>query len=88
MVFQELRTAPWISAFRIIQDDLESIKLQVVPKEVLKPGELESLVSRASELVFGKLKIIPEVLNKLDYDDSGKMRAVICRLPGENTSGS
>ncbi len=87
MVFQELRTAPWISAFRIVQEDLESIRLQVVPKTALKPGELESLVSRASELVLGKLKVIPEVLNKLDYDDSGKMRAVICRLPEENTSG-
>ncbi len=86
MVFQELRTAPWISAFRIVQEDLESIRLQVVPKTALKPGELESLVSRASELVLSKLKVIPEVLNKLDYDDSGKMRAVICRLPEENTS--
>lgn len=80
MVFQELRTAPWISGYRIIQEDLSSVKLQVVPKAALKSGELEALVKRASELLQGKLNVIPEVLNKFDYDGSGKMRAVICRV--------
>ena len=84
MVFQELRTVPWLSAFRIIQDDSESVKLQVVPRSVLQPGELEALVAQASELMQGKLTVIPEVLNKLELDESGKLRAVICRLSLEH----
>lgn len=83
MVFQELRAIPWLSAFRIIQDDPESIKLQVVPKSALQHGELEALVAQASDLMQGKLTVIPEVLNKLEHDESGKLRAVICRLPLE-----
>lgn len=81
LVFQELRTAPWISAFRIIQSDLDSIELQVVPKSTFQPGELEALVERTKDLVRGELNVVPQVLSRLVYDDSGKMRAVICKLP-------
>ncbi len=84
LVFQELRTAPWVSAFRIIQEDTTSIKLQVVPKASLNPVELDALVARTSELARGELKVVPEVLSKLECDKSGKIRAVICRLPDQN----
>ncbi|MBU0518405.1 hypothetical protein KJ564_05670 [bacterium] len=80
MVFQELRTAPWVSVYRLIQEDLKSVKLQVVPKKSLNPNELEALVTRAQELVNNELRIIPEVLSRLEYDASGKLRSVICRI--------
>jgi len=80
LVFQELRTAPWISSYRLIQEDRQSVKLQVVPRRALNPNELEALVNRARELVNNELKIVPEVLSKLDYDASGKLRMIICKL--------
>lgn len=83
MVFQELRTVPWLSAFRVVQDDPKSIKLQVVPKFTIQHGELKALVAKASNLLQGKLTVVPEVLEKLERDKSGKLRAVICRLPLE-----
>jgi phenylacetate-CoA ligase len=83
MAFYELRTIPWISAYRIIQDDLESIRLQVVPRSTPQNGELEALVASASKLMHGKVKVILEVLNELKHDESGKVRAVISHLPFE-----
>jgi phenylacetate-CoA ligase len=88
MVFQELRTVPWLSAFRIIQNDPKSVKLQVVPKSTVQHGELEALVAHASDLMQGKLTVLPEVLDKLEHDKSGKLRAVICRLPLEQDTSS
>jgi len=83
MVFQELRTVPWLSAFRIVQDDAASVKLQVVPKSTVQQDKLKALVAQTSNLMHGELAVVPEVLNKLERDKSGKLRAVICRLPGE-----
>jgi hypothetical protein len=83
MVFQELRTVPWLSAFRIIQNDPKSVKLQVVPKSIIQHDELKALVAQASDLMHGELTVVPEVLDKLEYDKSGKLRAVICQLPRE-----
>lgn len=83
MVFQELRTVPWLASFRVIQEDHESIRLQIVPKYSPQQGDVEALASQASELVQGELDVIPEVLDKLELDKSGKIRAVICRLPIE-----
>lgn len=88
MVFQELRTVPWLSAFRIIQDDPEFVKLQVVPKSIIQHDELKALVVQASDLMQGKLTVLPEVLDKLEHDKSGKLRAVICRLPLEQDTSS
>jgi hypothetical protein len=87
MVFQELRTVPWLSAFRIIQNDPKSVKLQVVPKSIIQHDELKALVAQASDLMHGELTVVPEVLDKLEYDKSGKLRAVICQLPRENIYG-
>jgi len=81
LIFQELRTAPYISAFRIIQESPHTLRLQVVAKAPFKPGELESLTQKTSQLVRDQLQIIPEVLSELPYDASGKLRAVICKLP-------
>ncbi|MCX6639781.1 MAG: hypothetical protein NTW14_04780 [bacterium] len=81
LTFQELRTAPWISAFRIIQDTPHSILLQVVVKAPFTPGELEALKRKTSQLVRDQLTVITEVLPELPYDKSGKLRAVICKLP-------
>ncbi|GAG69240.1 unnamed protein product, partial [marine sediment metagenome] len=53
MVFQELRTVPWISAFRIVQDDPKFVRLQVVPKSTIQHEELEALVAQASDLMQG-----------------------------------
>jgi phenylacetate-CoA ligase len=81
MVFQELRTVPWLSAFRIIQEDPECVKLQVVPKYAIQQGLLEDLVAKTSNLLQGQLTVAPEVLDKLERDKSGKLSAVICKLP-------
>ena len=88
MVFQELRTVPWLSAFRIVQDDPTSVKLQVVPKSTIQNGELKDLVAKVSDLIQGKLTVIFEALDKLERDKSGKLRAVICRLPLEHKTTS
>ncbi len=87
LVFQELRTAPWLSAFRVIQDAPDAIRLQVVPKGSMKPEELEALVSKTEELLRGQLKVIPEVVSKLEADPSGKIRAVINRLDSLSDTG-
>jgi len=86
LVFQELRAMPGVSQFRIIQEDTESIKLQIVPKESLGSSEQADIVTTASSLVQDKLKVIPEVMNKLDYDASGKIRAVVCKLKDETSN--
>lgn len=83
LVFQELRTAPWVSAFRIIQDGPVSIRLQVVPRRDFHERELAALVTRTSELVRGQLQVMPEVIKELERDQGGKVRAVICNLPDE-----
>ena len=88
MIFCELRTVPWLSAFRIIQDDQESVRLQIVPKSSFGQGELEALVAQASRFMQGKLTVIPEVLDKLEPDKAGKLRAVICKLPIETYTNS
>ena len=86
LIFQELRLIPWVSAYRIIQEDTESIKLQIVSKRKFEPAEFDDLVGRTSELVRGELEVQPEVLDKFEYDHTGKMQAVICLLPEQKDS--
>jgi phenylacetate-CoA ligase len=81
LVFQELRTLPDVAAFRIIQEDQGSVRLQIFPKPSFDPSQMEGICQRASQLVRGQLEIIPELLASFPRDESGKMRAVICRLP-------
>jgi phenylacetate-CoA ligase len=81
MVFQELRTVPWLSAFRIVQDEISSIKLQLLSRTEVKQAELNALVARTSDLLQGELTVLPEVVDSLERDKSGKLRAVICKLP-------
>ena len=83
MVFQELRLVPWLASFRIIQEEPESIRLQIVPKYNPQQSDIEALVAQASELIHSELAVVPEILDKLELDKSGKIRAVICRLPME-----
>jgi phenylacetate-CoA ligase len=84
MVFQELRTVPWLSAFRIVQDEISSIRLQLVPRAKIIKAELDALTARTSELVQGELTVVPEVVNNLERGKSGKLRAVVCKLPLEH----
>lgn len=83
MVFQELRTAPWLAGFRIIQEDRESVRLYVVPKYTVEQGMLDSLVAQASTLMNHELAVIPEIVDRLEREKSGKLRTVICRLESE-----
>ena len=80
LVFQELRALPDVAAFRIIQDDAASIKLQLLPKRELAADQIVEIVRKASSLVRGKLKVIPEILPAFPRDEGGKLRAVQCRL--------
>lgn len=88
MVFQELRTVPWLSGFRIVQDNRESIRLQVVPKSTVAQDMLNALVAQTSALVHDELAIVPEVVDQLEHDTSGKLRAVVCTLPPEHKTTS
>ncbi|RJP75900.1 MAG: phenylacetate--CoA ligase family protein [Candidatus Zixiibacteriota bacterium] len=81
MVFQELRGTPWASALRLLQDDLASIRLQVVPRGSWQSADLEALAARVHDLVRGQLQVRPEVLADLPRDPSGKLRMVVCALP-------
>jgi hypothetical protein len=81
MVFQELRTVPWLSAFRIVQNDPASVRLQVVLKSEVEQDTLKALVAQASALMNDELAVYPEVVDKLERDKSGKLRAVVCTLP-------
>lgn len=80
MIFQELRLVPWLLAFRVIQDDVKSVKLQVVPKQDVQPADIDKLIRQASGLLQNKITVIPQVLDRLEGDPSGKLRAVICRI--------
>lgn len=89
MVFQELRTVPWLSGFRIVQDDRESIRLHVVPKFTIEQDMVDTLVAQTSALVNDELTVIPEVVDRLEREKSGKLRAVICQLePGQESMSS
>lgn len=80
LVFQELRTILWMKMFRILQDDPDSIRLQIVLSGEVDHQNLEKLIARTSELVHHELKVIPEIVERLERDPSGKRRAVVCRL--------
>lgn len=92
LVFQELRTANWLSSFRIIQEDPHSIKLQIVLRE--KPGEdkLKDFVAKTKSLLRNQLEVNLEILPRIEPEESGKIRTVICRLPSRmdiaNTASS
>jgi phenylacetate-CoA ligase len=81
MFFQELRATSWAAAFRIVQDDLSAIRLQLVLRRQPTPEEMDGIIAKTRALVHGELRIIPEILPQLERDASGKMRCVICRLP-------
>ena len=81
MVFQELRVVPWMSAFRVIQDAPEYVRLQIVPKQKPSDANIEAVKSKASALLKDKVSVKVEIHDKLELDKSGKIRAVICRLP-------
>ena len=77
---------PWLYAYRIIQEDPRSIRLQIVPKQTLKSTELDALVKRASEIARGELNVVPEVLNKSEFDRTGKMRTIIHNLQDKKSA--
>ena len=81
MVFQELRTVSWAAAFRIVQDDPDSIRLQIVLGRQPSSQEMDEFIGHTRRLVRGELQVIPEIIPQLERDPSGKIRAVICRLP-------
>jgi phenylacetate-CoA ligase len=81
MVFQELRTVSWAAAFRIVQDDPNSIRLQIVLRRQPSSQEMDEFIGQARRLSRGELQVIPEIIPQLERDPSGKIRAVICRLP-------
>ena len=83
MTFQEIRDTHWLSSFRVIQDNATSIRLQVVPRSKPSEEQIETLVQKVKGLLRGELQVVPEVLDRLEYDSSGKIRAVICRLPAD-----
>jgi hypothetical protein len=39
------------------------------------------MTCNSARLVRGELQVIPEIIPQLERDPSGKIRAVICRLP-------
>jgi phenylacetate-CoA ligase len=80
LVFQELRLIPWLKAFRVLQEDPESIRLQIVARKEPDQTKLNDLISFASGLVRGELRVVPEIVSHLNRDPSDKFRAVICRL--------
>jgi len=83
LVFQELRALPDVAAFRIIQDDVASIKLQLIPKKDLAADQLGEIVQKTSSLVRGQLRVLLEILPAFPRDEAGKLRAVQCRLTAD-----
>jgi phenylacetate-CoA ligase len=81
MVFQELRTVPWAAAFRIVQDNPHAIRLQIVLRRQPSSQEMDDFIGHTRRLLRGELQVIPEIIPQLERDPSGKIRAVICRLP-------
>ncbi len=80
LVFQELRLIPWLKSFRILQEEEESIRLQIVAAKEPDQAKLNDLISLTAKLVRGELKVKPEIVAHLSRDPSGKIRAVISRL--------
>ncbi|HEX7343068.1 MAG TPA: AMP-binding protein [bacterium] len=80
LVFQELRALPDVAAFRIVQDDTSSLKLQLWSKEILTPNRIDEIAQKTSALARHQLRIVPEILTSFPRDESGKLRAVQCRL--------
>jgi phenylacetate-CoA ligase len=81
MVFQELRTALWVAAFRIVQEVPKAIRLQIVLRHQPSPEEMDEFIAETRQLVRGELQVIPEIVSHIERDPSGKVRCVICRLP-------
>ena len=81
LVFQELRTVAWVAAFRIVQNEYRTIKLQVVQRREPVPEEIRELIAKTERLVRRELDVIFEIVPQLEPEASGKIRAVICRLP-------
>ncbi|TKJ41563.1 hypothetical protein CEE37_03080 [candidate division LCP-89 bacterium B3_LCP] len=84
LVFQELRDTTWLNAFRIVQDDEKAIKLQIAVRSKPQKRQLDALVKKTRKLVQDELDVIPEIVDKLEYDNSGKIKAVVCNLTSDD----
>ena len=73
----------WIKQFRIIQETLDKIVIQLVPKESaqLDPGIFDKAKTAIKE-VFGKdMNVEIQILDKIDRDPHNKLRKVISKVP-------
>ena len=66
---------------QIIQESLERVVLRVVPATGYGPADAEDLASRLRQRLGPSMRICVEEVDQLPRGASGKLRAVISRLP-------
>ena len=73
----------WIKQFRIIQEKLDRIVIQLVPKEnVQLDPEIFDKAKTAIKEVFGKdMNVEIQILDKIGRDPRNKLRKVISKVP-------
>jgi phenylacetate-CoA ligase len=79
---------PEIESFQVVQDELKSMVLRIVPTKDYSPDSTARIVSALQEKGASDLRIDIELVSEIPTAPSGKRRFVISRLPKPFADGS
>jgi phenylacetate-CoA ligase len=73
----------WIKQFRIIQEKLDRIVIQLVPKENFQPdhGSLDRARTAIKEVFGENMNVEIQILDKIGRDPGNKLRKIISKVP-------
>jgi phenylacetate-CoA ligase len=75
-----LRDTPGLAQFRVVQESLEQVTVQVAPAGALSEADRRRLAERVQKLLGASVRVMVEPVAEIPPEPSGKYRYVISRI--------
>jgi phenylacetate-CoA ligase len=75
-----LRDTPGLAQFRVVQESLEQVTVQVAPAGALSEADRRRLAERVQKLLGASVRVTVEPVAEIPPEPSGKYRYVISRI--------
>ena len=69
-----------LDQFKVIQEKIDEIKIQIVPKESFTLETIDELKKRVNAVLGNEVKIKVEIVDKIPKEKSGKMKSMVSKI--------
>jgi phenylacetate-CoA ligase len=75
-----LRDTPGLTQFRVVQEELERVTIQIAPRDALAEAGRRGLIARVQTLLGASVRVAVEPVGEIPAEASGKYRYVVSKI--------